>query len=181
MENKNKTFMIILSFLPIFLFPVDIAMAAFLTIVSATANFFFIKDEKTLQHALKPIVLVLTAGLFYLSFNFACTVIDQVGRLFNTWFGSGFRNFLFDGLNIIYILTLVYLILFAVFAAISIMRDKDAPLLTVLVKSVLAGKMLVKFSIVKEVVKEQAEQPQEKNTKKKEEPEQEVLTEEEKE
>ena len=123
MENKNKTFLIILSFLPIFLFPVDITMAAFLTIVAAVANFFFIKDEKTLQHALKPIVLVLTAVIFYLSFNFAYAVINSVGGLFTGWFATGFRTFLVKGLNILYIVTLVYLILFTLFAILSIMRD----------------------------------------------------------
>ena len=97
MENK-KIFYVLLSFLPILIYPVSFPISLLITFSLVMFAILFVKEETIIKQMLRPLLLTLAVGALFLGFNFFFEVIHGFGNLFAGYVVSGFRLFLVGSL-----------------------------------------------------------------------------------
>lgn len=94
MEQKNRIIYLILSFLPILLYPLNPLIALVAVILIFGFAMFVVKDEKTYNDMLHPLVLVLTVCVAFFALNFVFAIFHGFGNMWTFYAISGFKLFL---------------------------------------------------------------------------------------
>ena len=170
MEEKNKIWFLILSFLPILLYAISPLYALVAVVVIFGVAMFAVKDETLFRNMLKPLVLVLIVACAFLALNFVFNVIHGFGGMWNFYAISGFKLFLDKFLLMFNTLLLLVLIGGMVLILIGIKSKKKVFVLDDFIDALLTGVCPFK----KEKTKEQK---QSKQQSKKQEPEPEIVIE----
>lgn len=159
MEQRNRIFYLILSFLPILIYPVNILYAMVAVVVITGFGLYAVKDEKTFKDMLHPLVLVFAACVAYYALNFAFGTITGIMGIFRAFRVTFVLNYI---LNILNLLIFIALIAGVVLIALGIKNNKKVFVVGTLVDIILTGTI---------PCRKQAQNAKAKAKKKEEEPE----------
>lgn len=141
MENK-KIFLIILSFLPILLYPISLPFSLIIAVGLVILSAIFVKDEVLSRQMLRPLTVYLLVAIAFMSLNFVFDTINGFGALFRFYFISPFKNFLDNALIFVNALLMLVLIAGVVLILLSYSKKKKVVIVDDLIDGILLGTCL---------------------------------------
>lgn len=138
MEKSNGKLLILLSLLPLVVYPISLyaSLAFGLTILFVTI--FVYKDSLVTNKVVEHTLILGLVVAIRAAFSFLIQIFDYFGRLSATYFASGFSRFLSGFDNIINALLLIMVLGLTVLAVICLIAKKDVPFFSWLSKKVLS-------------------------------------------
>ena len=163
MENRSKIYLVLLSFLPILLYPVSVEFSLIIAVGLVVLGMEVVKDKLITKQMLRPLVLLIAAATVVLAFTYLFAIINGFGDLSNAYLWGGFRRFLFDFLDIVRTLLFILMVVASVFIGLSYKTNKPVWMLDKVVDGIMNGSCPFKKAKA-EPKKQSKKQPKETET-----------------